>query len=381
MSNRISLSAQIYAILTVLFLIILTNGLITAWYIYNIKTHLTLMTAPANQEICYTQKIMQAKKDNHIQAKEFRTITATAMLIEFFLGALLIFVFTNRIMNPLRKLTLKTSKGNNTKKSDDEIRTLSHNIQKLIEEAGKTYIELEQSREHLLQVEKMALVGKLAAGMAHSIRNPLTSVKMRLFSLNRTLKLSAPQGEDFEVISEEIRHIDNIVQNFLEFARPPKLKMQMISPSVVVDMAIQLLKHRLKSYNVNIKIIRERPLSETQADPEQLKEALINLIVNSCEAMEKDGLIVIQEKEIFDKSSNKIALIQLSDNGLGIPDAIKDKILQPFFTTKDEGTGLGLSITSRIIQEHHGDLSMTSQEGKGTTFTIILPIQHPSNSH
>ena len=103
-----------------------------------------------------------------------------------------------------------------------------------------TRIELEQSREHLLQSEKLAQIGKLAAGVAHSIRNPLTSVKMRLFSLERTLSLSAAQKEDFDVISEEIRHIDTIVGNFLEFSRPPKLKIQKASPSEVVDMAVQL---------------------------------------------------------------------------------------------------------------------------------------------
>ena len=110
--------------------------------------------------------------------------------------------------------------------------------------------ELAKSREHLLQAEKMAMVGKLAAGMAHSIRNPFTSVKMRLFSMGRTLQMTLAQKEDFEVISEEIRHIDTIVQNFLEFSRPPKLVMQSISPSTVVDNTLQLLAHRLKSYEV-----------------------------------------------------------------------------------------------------------------------------------
>ena len=139
---------------------------------------------------------------------------------------------------------------------ENEIKALSRAVRGLIEDVDQTHCELEKSREHLLQAEKMALVGKLAAGMAHSIRNPFTSVKMRLFSLGRTLELTDTQKEDFDVISEEIRHIDTIVQNFLEFSRPPKLKMQPISPSAVVDLALQLLEHRLKSYDVNVKVIR-----------------------------------------------------------------------------------------------------------------------------
>ena len=150
----------------------------------------------------------------------------------------------------------------------------------------------------------MALVGKLAAGMAHSIRNPLTSVKMRLFSLDRTLDLSVTQKEDFDVISEEIRHTDTIVQNFLEFSRPPKLKIQKISPSDVVDMTLRMLKHRLESYDVEIKLDRKHPLPEIQADPEQLKEVLVNLVVNAYEAMERSGTIEIQEAEIETEPPN-----------------------------------------------------------------------------
>jgi len=225
----------------------------------------------------------------------------------------------------------------------------------------------------------MALVGKLAAGMAHSIRNPFTSVKMRLFSLNRSLKLSDSQKEDFDVISQEIRHIDTIVQNFLEFSRPPKLKIQPISPSLVVDQAVQLLKHRLKSYDVAVTIRRERSLPEIDADPEQLKEVLVNLVVNACEAMDQGGSIVIREQESMARSKDRLAVIRVSDNGPGIPESIRDKVLQPFFTTKEEGTGLGLSIAVRIISEHHGRLDIESNRDGGATFIICLPLKEPSD--
>jgi len=211
--------------------------------------------------------------------------------------------------------------------------------------------------------------------MAHSIRNPFTSVKMRLFSLDRSLELSDTQQEDLEVISEEIRHIDNIVQNFLEFSRPPKLKMQQISPSVVVDLVIQLLEHRLKSYDVTIKTIRSRPLPEIQVDPEQLKEVLVNIVMNACEAMERGGKVVIYEEETFVKPLGSVAVIRLSDNGPGIPESIREKIFQPFFTTKEDGTGLGLSIATRIVEEHKGWLDVTSKEGEGTTFVITLLVK------
>jgi signal transduction histidine kinase len=275
----------------------------------------------------------------------------------------------------LHRLAQEANKEGTLKKSGDEVKAISRSVHDLIEAAGQTHIELERSREHLLQAEKMAMVGKLAAGMAHSIRNPLTSVKMRLFSLSRSLKLSDYQKEDFDVISEEIRHTDAIVQSFLEFSRPPRLKMQQISPSIVVDMGLQLLEHRLKSYDVTVNVIRKQQLPEIQADPEQLKEVLVNLIINACEAMEQGGSIVIEEEEDLVSTSGRVAVIRLKDNGPGIPESIRDNIFQPFFTTKEEGTGLGLSIAARIVEEHQGRLDIQSKEGQGSTFIITLPIK------
>ncbi len=320
-------------------------------------------------------RIMQANNEVHAQAKKLRIITGVVMLGSIFLGLFLFSIFVNRIFNPVRKLTQEADREGGFHKPENEIKELSRSVHGLINEADRIQIELKQSRENLLQTEKMALVGKLAAGMAHSIRNPLTSVNMRLFSLDRSLELTSTQKEDFEVISEEIRHVDTIVQNFLEFSRPPRLKMQKVSPSVVVDLVVQLLEHRLKSYDVNIKIIRKRQLPDIKADAEQLKEVFVNLIMNACEAMDKGGLITIHEEETYVEPLKRVVVIRLSDNGPGIPESVRDKIFQPFFTTKENGTGLGLSIAARIIEEHRGWLDVTSKEGEGATFVITLPLR------
>jgi signal transduction histidine kinase len=323
----------------------------------------------------HTQKIMTARNQSLLQARKLRFIAGVAMFVVFYLSVLLAFILASQILDPLHRLAREANKEGGLKKSGDEVKEISRSVHDLIEAAGQTHIELERSREHLLQAEKMAMVGKLAAGMAHSIRNPLTSVKMRLFSLSRSLKLSDYQKEDFDVITEEIRHTDTIVQSFLEFSRPPRLKMQQISPSIVVDMGLQLLEHRLKSYDVKVNVIRKHQLPEIQADPEQLKEVLVNLIINACEAMDQGGSIVIEEQEDLISPSGRVAVIRLKDNGPGIPESIRDNIFQPFFTTKEEGTGLGLSIATRIVEEHRGRLDIQSKEGQGSTFIITLPIK------
>jgi len=323
----------------------------------------------------HRKMIREAWEQGILVARTMRGMAFLAMALAGSIGLLLAFLIVRQILDPLRTLALTADPGGNSRGAGDEVKALSRSVQGLIRNMDETYSELERSRETLLQAEKMALIGKLAAGTAHSIRNPLTSVKMRLFSLSRTLSLNTDQKEDFQVISEEIRHIDHIVQNFLEFSRPPKLKMQKVSPSEVIDLTIELLRHRLHTYEVEVVLERKTHLPQVTADPEQLKEVLVNILVNACEAMERGGIIRISEEEVESKERGKTAVIRIEDNGPGIPVALQDKVLQPFFTTKEQGTGLGLSIAARIIEQHGGWLDLTSQEGKGTTFIITLPAK------
>jgi signal transduction histidine kinase len=322
------------------------------------------------------ERVVAIAKGIRMKVTFFDIAASVAMVCALGLGITLGVLLLSRVLVPIRLLALTADRsGGASLDEPDEVKVLGKKIQGLVESIDTTRIELEQSREHLLQSEKLAQIGKLAAGVAHSIRNPLTSVKMRLFSLERTLSLSAAQKEDFDVISEEIRHIDTIVGNFLEFSRPPKLKIQKASPSEVVDMAVQLLRHRIESYGVTVELMRNRKLPDVDCDPEQLKEVLVNLIINACEAMGDGGRILITEEEGSTESMGSVVVIRISDTGPGIPEAIREKIFQPFYTTKQEGTGLGLSIAARIIEEHKGCLSVKGRPNKGTTFTVTLPCQ------
>lgn len=323
----------------------------------------------------HSRIIRAAITGSHAQAGRLRLIAVVAMAGSILLAVVLMVILVNQILVPLQRLVAKTGGRQPQTRPPDEVAVLSRRVHGLIENVDQTQLELARSRESLQQAEKLALVGKLAAGMAHSIRNPFTSVKMRLFSLNRSLDLDSEQRDDFEVITQEIRHIDTIVQNFLEFSRPPKLKLQRLSPSGVVDMALRLLHHRLKAYDVTVTLERSGPLPEVEADPEQLKEVLVNIIINACEAMGTGGQIVITETVGGDAECGKQSVLHISDNGPGLAENSKGKLFQPFFTTKEQGTGLGLSIAARIITEHHGRISVAENSRTGTTFSIYLPIR------
>ncbi len=286
------------------------------------------------------------------------------------LGLVLALVLSRQILGPIRRL----ARGSDEPVGPDEVAALESRMHGLLERAVQARAKLEKSQATLLATERLAGVGKMAAGVAHSIRNPLTSVKMRLFSLQRSLALSENQREDFEVISAEIKHLDTIIQNFLEYARPPKLSLKRISPSDVTDAAVDLLRMRMDAQRVSVSVEREEPLQPILIDPEQLKEVLVNLMSNAMEAMDGPGRITIVENEGFMEPMGRVSVVSLSDTGPGVPEEDRERVFEPFHTTKEEGTGLGLPIARRIVVEHGGSLSLTQAKGGGAKFTITLPF-------
>jgi signal transduction histidine kinase len=321
------------------------------------------------------QRLQRMQQESKKRATWMHGVAATAILLTIALCLVLAFVLLRQIFGPIRVLLGEAERFGGAKTSSDEVKALGQGVRGLIDDADQTHEELEKSRTRLVQTEKMAMVGRLASGVAHSIRNPLTSIKMRLFSLERSLELAPNEKEDLEVIAEETRHLDTIIRNFLEYARPSKLRMQRISPSELIDMTLQLLRHRFKSYGVRVDSKRSEPLTEVLADPDQLKEAFVNILINACEAVGEGGTITIEEEEEMQEPLGPVGVIRISDNGPGVPADLLEKVFEPFFSTKEEGTGLGLSIAVRVVEQHGGRLTVQSKEGNGTTFIITLPCR------
>ncbi|MBF0452487.1 MAG: histidine kinase [Candidatus Magnetomorum sp.] len=321
-----------------------------------------------------SNKVEEARNTirNRLKGLRFSYVMISMSVIA--LLCIMTFILTHQILRPIRVLTQKAERDRNAfTGKENELKALSLSVDWLIKDIDHKDNELEKNRENMNQAEKLAVVGKLAAGTAHSIRNPLTSVKMRLFSLNRSLPLTPSQQDDFNVISDEIRHIDSVVTNFLEFSRPPKLNIQPVNIHELAENTANLLKYRFNSYHVDFKMTVSQTLPDIDADPDQLQEIFVNIIVNACEAMPGGGLIIFKAEAENDQIFPCV-VINIIDNGPGIPEHIQDKIFQPFFTTKKEGTGLGLSIVARIVSEHGGTIDLLSEEGSGSIFSIKLPV-------
>ncbi len=340
------------------------------------REHFAQILALCEQfKVFHKNKISKAIETSQKESNRLRYMALMAIVIVIILSLLINYIFARHILEPIRKLAVEAYNQGDSPSSANEVTALELSVHGLIKNSEQVHKDLKRSQETLLQSEKMALLGKLAAGTAHSIRNPLTSVKMRLFSLNRSCNFTSDQQEDFTVISSEIQQINKTVDNFLEFSRPPRLRTKTMSPSAIVDSALHLMEQRLKSYGVSIKLVRKNPLSRAQIDPEQLKEVIVNIIINACEAIKQNGRIIISEEEKFIPPLKKVVIIRIMDDGPGIPQDIQNDIFNPFFTTKEHGTGLGLSIAYNIIAEHGGWLDLSSREGQGAAFVITLPAE------
>jgi len=326
----------------------------------------------------HDRRIRESQEESRHQAKSMMLISSAGTSVAFFLAVILAFVLFRQILEPIERLSLETA-GSGVVPPGDEVTRLRSGVHNLLENMDRTRSELEKSRDRLVLSERMAVVGKLAAEVAHSIRNPMTSIKMRLFSLEKKLQdITEEENEDLEVVREELRRLDNIVQNFLEFSRPPRLKKQPINVSEVVDNSLQLLQYRLEKQKVKVIRRRAEELPPVEADSELLKEVIVNIIVNALEVMPDGGKLIVTEEDSVAEHIGWAVVIKITDTGPGIAPDIKDKIVEPFFSTKENGTGLGLSIADRIVLEHGGQMSFSSIKGGGATFYITLPVKENS---
>jgi diguanylate cyclase (GGDEF)-like protein len=221
--------------------------------------------------------------------------------------------------------------------------------------------------EELFRIEKLKVVGELAAGMAHEIRNPLTTIK-------GFIDLSKSQSYNIEpwvdIIMNEITRMNELTAEFLQFSKPHISNMKPESISGCLDRVKYLTESQAisKGHSINIRNIDDS--IHVVMDRDKMVQVLINLVRNALEAMDEPGHIYIQVKEM----DTKYMLIEIQDTGKGIPEDELPKIFDPFYTTKEDGTGLGLSICHKIIQDHGGILSVKSIVNEGTLFTITLPV-------
>ena len=234
---------------------------------------------------------------------------------------------------------------------------------------------LDQMQARLSRAERLATLGQVAAGIAHEIRNPLVGVGSTASLLLEDIDRSDPRRSDLEVIPNETRRLDRIVNQIIDYVRPHALAPVVFTMEDLIQETLTLLNGTLTSKHVKVERVTHPHLSTIEADRDQIKQVLLNVVQNAIEALGEQGTLHIAA---FDSSRDQDPgmVLKVTDNGLGIAPGDLPHILEPFFTTgKHRGTGLGLAICHNIIDAHHGEILVNSQPGIGTTVRIWLPLR------
>jgi two-component system sensor histidine kinase PilS (NtrC family) len=231
-------------------------------------------------------------------------------------------------------------------------------------------IEME---ERIRRQERLATVGSLAAGIAHEIRNPLASLSGSIQMLREGMHLSEDNRQLMEIVLRETDRLNTIITEFLEYARPRSSQQIMISLASLMQETIVLFRNSREFHEGIVLDCRIDPGLEVSGDPQRLRQVFWNLLINASQAIRTSGSITITAYRDEGAGVLDETIIMVSDTGTGIGPEDLEKIFDPFFTTKTHGTGLGLAIVYRIIEDHGGSLSVSSEPGKGTTFTIRIP--------
>ncbi|MCX6165021.1 MAG: cache domain-containing protein [Ignavibacteriae bacterium] len=324
----------------------------------------------------------------------FLGVAVIVLVIIYFVAIML----SNRITTPLRTLEEVAKKfANGDYKSEftigkapREVENLAIALNRMAEEVESEKKELEEWADkmevkvqertaelkkihgQLFRSEKLASIGKLAAGVAHEINNPLTGILTNASLLLEDLKDGDSQKDDVQVIVNETIRCREIVKRLLDFARQTKPQKSLTNINSLIDNIVLLVRNQTSFRNVNIERNLFDEIPEIMADKDQIQQVFINFVLNASDAMPNGGEIKISTRVI---ENGEYIEVRLNDTGLGISEENKHKIFDPFFTTKESGTGLGLSISYGIVEQHGGTINVESELGKGTTFIVLLPIK------
>ena len=343
---------------------------------------------PKNQTVLGVLDITMSMAEVERAARDGQARLVTFALIAVATTGLMIYWLVGRIvLQPVRRIvavTRKVADGDLSQKVD--VRT-SDEIGKLGESFNDMMQKLADAQRQLLQANKLASVGRLAAGVAHEINNPLTGVLTYSSFLLKRAGKDSELKEDLEVIVRETKRCREIVKGLLDFSRQSVSERRPVPVNDIVHDACRIVKNPLSTQKTSIVLKLEESLPLIHADASRMQQVLVNLLVNAGDAMPEDagGTITVTTDLVEDAGLGGVGegpkaavRIRVADTGSGIEAKDLDKIFEPFFSTKGtRGNGLGLAIVWGIIEGHGGRLTVDSEVGKGTTFTILVPVAEP----
>lgn len=256
----------------------------------------------------------------------------------------------------------------------DELEQAARSLQEKSEELRHSYAELRLVQNELVTKKQLAAVGELAAAIAHEVRNPLAVIVNAVAGLRRNAVRDEDRTMLLGIVDEEAARLNRLVTDLLRFARPVSVKR---SPVSLLELANRSRSSAmLDGHQINVQMDDDPELNTVWVDPSLFRLVFDNLVENACQAMKTGGtvLIVVHRGQLRGEAAVRI---EISDSGQGMEQGVRERALDPFFTTRPSGTGLGLPIVHRIVEAHGGEIQLESEEGQGTTVTLLLPLGPP----
>jgi two-component system NtrC family sensor kinase len=250
-------------------------------------------------------------------------------------------------------------------------------IFKDLRERLKMERELREIQQALLQSEKLAAMGRLTSQIAHELNNPIYGIMNTLELLKTEIPPESKRRRILDLSLSEIQRLSEMLRNMLSFSKPEEEKRRPIKIDELIEGILLVMEKQMRESNIQVEISFNPDIPEIMASTNQMRQVMLNILKNAKEAMPKGGTLTVRTS----REDNRV-LIHIQDTGMGVPEEIRDKIFEAFFTTKQKvkGVGLGLSVCYGIIKDHGGDIKVESEEGKGTTFIISLPVESQSHS-
>lgn len=305
-------------------------------------------------------------------------------------GILLGWLISRRLLAPINQLVLWVRGASGEAVFENlklppggELDELGERIKDLIDQINRANENLLRNKELLQHSNKFATLGKIAPTIAHEIRNPLAAIKMLVYSIREEANIPASVKEDLDIISSEIDRMEHFTKDFLRFAKPADPVFSEVHPIECLREVIQLLKPRLKKNSINLLDNTTITSRYVMADPGQLKQVYMNIILNAVEVMPHGGTLTIDADTVMELDTNRqgesreFLRIGFIDSGPGIPEAIMKTIFEPFIRGTDMGVGIGLSISQSIANSHGGWIAAENKpDGQGAIFRFYLPLIH-----
>jgi two-component system sensor histidine kinase HydH len=238
-------------------------------------------------------------------------------------------------------------------------------------ELESAYGKLRETFEQLRRADRLAALGKLSAGIAHEIRNPLASVKGSVEILETVVPAGHPKREFVEIIREETDRLNRIITEFLKFARPPEPRTELVLLNDLVRSTLLLLQKEVDRCGIRLEVELDPALPALWLDPDQIRQVLLNILINAIQAMPEGGRLEVRSGWEAAKGE---AAIEVADTGPGVPDAELDQIFDPFYSTRPDGSGLGLSICYQLVERHGGRILAENRPQGGLRLVVRLPL-------